>query len=44
VAVACFPKSGSRFHVGRTKVSCKSVDSSANPATARFVIRVKRVR
>ena len=44
VATACWPKSGSRFPVGRTTVTCKPTDSSGNPATARFVITVKRVR
>ncbi len=43
VTVTCSPKSGSRFHVGRTRVSCASVDSSDNRAKAHFVIRVKRV-
>jgi len=44
VPAACLPKSGSLFRVGRTTVSCSSVDGSGNTATARFVITVKRVR
>jgi hypothetical protein len=41
---ACLPKSGSRFPVGRTTVTCSPVDSSGNATMARFVITVKRVR
>lgn len=44
VAAACSPKSGSLFAVGRTTVTCNPTDSSGNPASARFVITVKRVR
>jgi hypothetical protein len=44
VPAACLPKSRSLFRVGRTTVSCSSVDGSGNTATARFVITVKRVR
>jgi hypothetical protein len=42
VPVACLPKSGSIFRVGRKTVTCTAVDGSANTATARFVITVKR--
>jgi hypothetical protein len=41
VAVTCKPRSGSRFRIGRTKVTCASTDSSANLRTARFGITVK---
>jgi HYR domain len=44
LAPACLPKSGSLFAVGRTTVTCDPTDNSGNPATARFVITVKRVR
>jgi len=44
VPAACLPKSGSLFHAGRTTVTCSPTDTSGNPATARFVITVKRVR
>jgi HYR domain len=44
VPAACLPQSGSVFPVGRTTVTCTAVDSSGNTATARFVIKVKRVR
>jgi len=42
VPVACLPRSGSIFRVGRKTVTCTAVDGSANTATARFVITVKR--
>jgi hypothetical protein len=44
VPASCVPKSGSVFRVGRTTVTCTSVDSSGNTAKARFVVTVKRVR
>jgi HYR domain len=44
VAVSCRPRSGSRFRIGRTVVSCTAQDRSNNVATARFVITVKRSR
>lgn len=44
VPSACLPKSGSLFAVGRTTVTCNPTDSGGNPATARFVVTVKRVR
>lgn len=40
--VACEPRSGSRFKIGRTKVRCSSTDSSANTATATFTVTVRR--
>ncbi len=42
VRVTCKPASGSRFRVGRTKVSCGATDTSANTATAKFTVTVKR--
>jgi hypothetical protein len=42
VPVACKPRSGSRFKVGRTKIRCSATDSSGNTATAAFTITVKR--
>jgi hypothetical protein len=44
VAVACFPRSGTRFPLGRTKVTCNAVDSSANAVSASFAITVKKGR
>ena len=41
VPVACTPRSGSLFKLGRTKVSCSATDSSANTRQARFVITVR---
>jgi HYR domain len=41
VAVRCTPRSGSRFRVGRTKVTCKATDSSANTATASLTVTVR---
>jgi hypothetical protein len=42
VAVTCRPRSGHRFHVGRTTVRCSATDTSANVATASFKINVRR--
>jgi HYR domain-containing protein len=42
VPVKCKPASGSRFKVGRTKVSCSATDSSANVTAATFTVTVKR--
>lgn len=44
VAVVCRPRSGSRFRVGRTVVTCSATDAAANTATARFTVTVKRSR
>jgi HYR domain len=44
VSVACVPRSGTRFKVGRTTVKCTASDSSANVKTARFTVTVKRRR
>jgi HYR domain len=42
--VACQPRSGSRFMIGRTLVTCSATDTSANTWTARFQITVKATR
>jgi HYR domain len=44
VPVTCRPRSGSRFRVGRTPVTCAATDSSANPITATFTVTVRRRR
>jgi HYR domain len=44
VVVACQPRSGSRFRVGRTIVRCFANDRSGNTATARFTVTVRRSR
>jgi hypothetical protein len=43
VAVTCKPRPGSRFKVpSRTRVRCSATDTSANTATATFVVVVRR--
>ena len=43
VAVACQPRSGSLFTVGRkTVVRCSATDKSANTMRASFTVTVKR--
>jgi hypothetical protein len=44
LAASCLPRSGSKFHVGRTRVSCSATDTSANTATVVFAVRVRRAR
>ena len=44
VAVSCFPRSGSRFPVGRTLVTCSASDKSANTGTAKFRVTVRPSR
>jgi hypothetical protein len=44
VPASCRPRSGSRFPIGRTSVTCAAGDSSGNTRTARFVITVRRPR
>jgi hypothetical protein len=44
VPVRCKPRSGTRFHIGRTSVHCSATDTSANLATASFRITVRRHR
>jgi hypothetical protein len=41
VPVSCRPKSGSRFKIGRTVVSCSATDTSGNTGKATFKVTVK---
>jgi hypothetical protein len=42
VPVACLPRSGSAFRLGRTVVSCAATDRSGNTQSTRFAVSVKR--
>lgn len=44
VPATCAPKSGLRFGIGKTKVTCEASDSSANTASTSFTITVKKPR
>jgi HYR domain len=44
VPVTCTPRSGGRFPIGRTIVSCSATDSSANTGNASFRITVRKAR
>lgn len=44
VPVTCKPPSGSRFKVGKTRVSCTATDNSGNSASTQFTITVKAGR
>jgi hypothetical protein len=44
VPVLCIPRSGSRFAIGRTRVTCSATDTSGNSRTARFTITVRPQR
>jgi hypothetical protein len=44
LATRCAPRSGSRFKIGRTRVTCSAVDTSANTATAKFTVTVRKPR
>jgi hypothetical protein len=44
VPTSCTPRSGSAFKIGRTRVSCSAVDSSANTASAAFTVTVRKRR
>jgi hypothetical protein len=44
VTATCSPRPGSRFSVGRTRVTCTASDSSGNTATTAFTVVVKRAR
>ena len=44
VPVSCWPRSGSRFPLGKTIVLCAATDASGNTATATFTVTVKRRR
>ena len=41
VPVTCRPRSGSRFRVGRARVTCSATDTSANIRKATFTVTVK---
>ena len=41
VPVTCNPRSGSRFTIGRTRVTCEATDVSANTAAASFTVTVR---
>ena len=40
----CTPRWGSKFKIGRTRVSCSAIDTSANRATASFTVTVRKAR
>jgi hypothetical protein len=42
VPVTCNPTSGSRFAIGKTRVTCDAVDTSANSTSSSFTRTVKR--
>jgi hypothetical protein len=44
VATVCAPKSGTRFPVGTTKVTCAAVDRQGNAGSASFSVNVVLVR
>jgi hypothetical protein len=44
VLVECDSKSGSRFPLGRTRVTCWATDSSANTVSASFTVSVRRAK
>ncbi len=44
VPVACAPRSGSRFPIGRTVVRCSATDSSANTGNATFRVTVRATK
>jgi hypothetical protein len=41
VPVSCQPRSGSRFTIGRTLVTCSAPDKSGNTRAAKFRITVR---
>lgn len=44
VPVSCQPRSGSRFRIGRTIVTCSATDTSGNTRTVKFRVTVKAAR
>ena len=42
VPVSCTARSGSRFTIGRVRISCSAQDTSGNAATASFVVNVRK--
>jgi hypothetical protein len=44
VPATCSPRSGSRFHLGSTRVHCSATDTSANTRKATFTVTIRRRR
>src|SRR5262249_29112412 len=44
VPVTCTPPPGSRFKIGKTRVSCTATDYSGNSATTQFTVTVRAAR
>jgi len=44
LAVACSPRPGTAFRLGKTSVACTATDRSGNTTVARFVVTVKAKR
>ena len=44
VPAKCSPRSGSRFKLGRTRVTCTATDTSGNETAASFTVSVRRRR
>jgi hypothetical protein len=44
IPVTCRPRSGSRFQIGRTRVTCSAMDTSGNTRKATFTVTVRRRR
>jgi HYR domain len=44
VLVACTPRTGSRFKIGRTVVNCSAMDKSGNTGRTRFTVAVRARR
>lgn len=44
VPVACVPRSGSRYRIGKTRVTCSAMDGSGNETKASFTVTVKKRR
>lgn len=44
VPVSCTPRSGSRFPLGQTRVTCAATDTSGNTATGSFTVTVRARR
>jgi hypothetical protein len=42
--VTCRPRSGSRFKLGKTRVTCSATDKSGNTSAAKFIVTVRARR
>jgi hypothetical protein len=42
VPATCSPRSGSRFHLGSTRVHCSATDTSGNTRKATFTVTIRR--